>query len=161
MHGVDTDEALSAVRAVLTPGVKEFDLSFNPASGLADNRDVGEPAAKAWTEEEAIKILKATFEGSSKDHSEPHRRAIFWVPWIAAYTGLRATEMGQFRGRHPREDDGIPYLFITPADGSTRGGKAWAVGIHKHLIELGFLDCIRVVGEGPLFFMMPIQPERT
>lgn len=148
-----TDKYLSAVRAVLSHGVKEFDLPSNAASGIADNRSAADPErSKGWTEEEAAQILAATAKGSSKALSEPHKRAIFWMPWMLAYTGLRAVEVAQFRGRHLREEDGIPYLFITPADGSTKSGKAWAVGVHKHLIELGLLDFIREVGDGPLFY---------
>lgn len=148
-----TDKYLSAVRAVLTHGVKEFDLPFNAASGIADNREVAAPRrSKGWTEEEAVQILKATFGGSSKALSEPHKRALFWMPWMLAYTGLRAVEVAQFQGRHLREENGVHYLLITPADGSTKSGKAWAVGVHKHLIELGLLDFIRERRGGPLFY---------
>lgn len=147
-----TDKYLSAVRAVLTHGVKEWGLPFNAASGLADNRERTVSGVKGWTEEEAVQILAATFNGSSKALSLPHKRALFWMPWILAYTGLRAAEVGQFQGRHLKEEGGIPYLLITPEDGNTKSGKAWAVGIHKHLIELGLLDFIRAVGPGPLFY---------
>lgn len=148
-----TDKYLSAVRSVLSHGVKEFDLPANVASGIADNRAAVAPErSKAWSEEEAVQILQATFGGSSKALSQPHKRALFWLPWMLAYTGLRATEAAQFQGRHLREEGGVPYLLITPADGSTKSGKAWAVGIHKHLIELGFLEFIREAGGGPLFY---------
>lgn len=148
-----TDKYLSAVRAVLSHGVKEFDLPTNVASGIVDNRLAAAPeGSKGYSEEQAVAILKATFSGSTKALSEPHKRAIRWVPWILAYTGLRVREVTQFRGRHLREEDGIPYLLITPADGSTKSGKAWAVGIHKHLIELGLLEFIESQGDGPLFY---------
>ncbi len=148
-----TDKYLSAIRAALSHGVKEFDLPFNAASGLADNRPVAAPErSKGWSEEEAVQILKATFGDSTKALSEPHKRALFWMPWMLAYTGLRAAEVAQLRGRDVREEDGIPYLLINPEAGSTKSGKAWAVGVHKHLTELGLLDFIRGVGEGPLFY---------
>jgi len=148
-----SDKYLSAVRAVLSHGVKEFHLPLNVASGIVDGREAEAPKrSKGWTEDEAVQILKATFGGSSKALSEPHKRAIFWLPWMLAYTGLRAVEAAQFQGRHLREEDGIPYLLISPADGSTKSGKAWAVGVHKHLIELGFLEFIRERGNGPLFY---------
>jgi len=148
-----TDRYLSSVRAVLAHGVKEFDLPANVASGIVDKRSGTAPErSKGWTEAEAVQILRATFQGPSKALSEPHRRALRWVPWVLAYTGLRATEVTQFRGRHLREEDGIPYLLITPADGNTKGGNAWAVGVHKHLIELGFLEFVREMGGGPLFY---------
>ncbi|MBX3598789.1 MAG: site-specific integrase [Rhizobiaceae bacterium] len=148
-----TDKYLSAVRSALAHGVREFDLPFNAASGIADNRPRKDPErSKGWTEQEAVQILKATFGGSSKALSEPHKRAVFWMPWILAYTGLRAVEVAQFQGRHLLEKDGIPYLLISPLDGSTKSGKAWAVGVHRHLIELGLLNFIREVGQGPLFY---------
>lgn len=76
-----TDRYLSAVRAVLAHGHKEFDLPFNAASGIVDSRQGKAPErSKGWTEEEAAKILKATFGGSSKALSEPHKRALFWMP---------------------------------------------------------------------------------
>lgn len=148
-----SDRYLSALSAVLSHGVKEFDLPLNVASGIKDNRTAPAPTgSKGYSEAEAIKILHATFKGSTKGLSKPHRQAIFWVPWILAYTGLRVTEVTQFQGRNLREEDGIPHLFITPDDGSTKSGRAWAVGIHEHLIELGLLDFIRSQGKGPVFY---------
>jgi len=148
-----TDRYLSAVRAALAHGVKEFDLPFNAASGIADNRTPAAPhRSKGYEEAEAMKILEATFNGSSKSLSTPHRRALFWVPWVLAYTGLRVSEVAQLQGQRLMEEDGIPYLLITPEDGSTKSGRAWAVGVHKHLIDLGLLDMLRANGPGPVFY---------
>jgi integrase len=151
-----SDRYLAAVKSVLEHGVREFDLPTNVASNIKDNRVA--PAlgrSKGYTEAEAVTILEATFRGSTKRLSAPHRRAIFWVPWILAYTGLRVNEVTQFRARHLKEDNGVPYLLITPEDGSTKGkggGKAWMVGIHEHLIEMGLLEFIRSFGDGPIFY---------
>ncbi|PWV99857.1 integrase [Hoeflea marina] len=148
-----TDRYLSSVRAVLSHGVKEFDLPFNAASGIVDNRAPAVPTgSKGYSEEQAVQILSATFNGSSKALSVPHKRASFWVPWLLAYTGLRVTEITQLQGKRLRQEDGIPHLFITPEDGGTKSGKAWVVGIHRHLIDLGFLRMVQGVGEGPLFY---------
>lgn len=148
-----TSKYLSALGAVLSHGVKEFDLPSNSASGILDNRPGAAPTrSKGWTAEEAVQILKATFGGSSKALSQPHKRAIFWIPWIVAYTGLRATEAAQLQAEHLREEGGIPFLLITPVGGSTKSGKAWTVGIHEHLVELGLLDFIRSMREGPMFY---------
>jgi hypothetical protein len=86
---------LSALKAVLHWGVDEFDLPFNAADGIRDGRTPKPSGRKEWSPDEATMILKATFKGSSKSISEPHRRAVFWAPWIAAYTGLRITEITQ------------------------------------------------------------------
>lgn len=144
---------LSAVSSVLAHGVREFDLPSNVAAGIRDNRAVEPPSGpKGYSEEQATKILRATFAGSAKALSEPHKRAIRWVPWILAYTGLRVTEVTQFQVRNVREEGGVPFLLITPEDGSTKSGKAWAVGIHGHLIELGLLSFLRSCGTGPVFY---------
>ncbi|GGF33308.1 hypothetical protein GCM10011321_25600 [Youhaiella tibetensis] len=147
------DSYISAVKSVLAHGVKEFDLPTNAASNIRDTRPSPAPTrSKGWSQLEALQILKATFKGSSKALSTPHKRALFWVPWILAYTGLRASEVTQFQGRHLSEEGGIPHLIISPLDGNTKSGKAWAVGIHQHLIEMGFLELVKEIGDGPLFY---------
>ncbi len=74
------------------------------------------------------------------------------MPWLCAYTGARVTEITQLRAERLLWQDGVPYLLITPEDGSTKSGKAWLVGIHRHLIDLGLIDMIQAVGSGPLFY---------
>ncbi len=148
-----TDRYISAVRAVLSHGVKEFDLNVNVASGIRDNRASSAPIeSKGYSEEQAITILKATSGGSIKALSEPHRRAISWVPWIAAYTGLRVSEITQLLGKRFVEEDGIPYLLVTPEDGSTKSGKAWIVGIHQHLLEMGLKELMQSFDDKPVFY---------
>ncbi len=144
---------LAALSSVLAHGVREFDLKTNAAAGIRDKRAVLPPSgSKGYTEEQALSILTATSTGSAKNLSEPHRRAIKWVPWILAYTGLRVTEVTQFQAQNLRQEEGVPYLLITPEDGSTKSGKAWAVGIHQHLIEMGLIDFLSRMGRGPVFY---------
>lgn len=144
---------LTALKAVLTHGMKEHNLPTNEAHHIQDGRDDPAPTgSKSYSHEQANMILAATFKGSTKALSAPHRRAIFWVPWICAYTGLRVSEVTQLQGRNVREHDGVPYLLITPEDGSTKGKRAWTVGIHKHLVELGLLDMFKAIGDGPAFY---------
>ena len=159
-HLISTDLAtstingkyLAALHSVLAHGVTEFGLERNAATGIRDHRKPGgERSAKGYSEEQALAILRATFRGSSKALSEPHRRAIFWVPWILAYTGLRVSEVTQLRVRDLVEVDDIPHLLITPESGRTKGGNAWATGIHKHLIEMGIIPFIKSIGSGPIF----------
>ncbi|SEQ52032.1 hypothetical protein SAMN05428969_3340 [Devosia sp. YR412] len=147
------DQYLTSLKVALNHGVKEFDLALNVAANIRDERDAPAPSgSKGYSAEQAQTILMATFRGSSKDLAIPYQRAIFWVPWICAYTGLRVTEVTQFQGRHLREENGIPYLLITPDDGSTKGKNAWTTGIHSHLIELGLLDMFRAIGDGSAFY---------
>lgn len=154
------DQYLAALKATLNHGLKEFNLATNVADKLRDERDAPAPTgSKGYSLAQAKVILEATFRGSTKDLAIPYKRAVFWVPWICAYTGLRVTEVAQLQGRNLREDDGVPYLLITPEDGSTKGKNAWTTGIHAHLIELGLLDMLREVGNGPAFYVP--YPEGT
>ncbi|MER9591949.1 site-specific integrase [Mesorhizobium australicum] len=146
-------KALAALSAVLTHAVREFDLPTNVASDIRDRRDGPTPGKKGYDIEEAKAILSATFSGSSKAISAPHKRALFWVPWICAYTGLRVTEITQLRGADVRADVDNPCLLITPEAGSTKSGRAWMTAVHPHLVDLGLLDMFKEVGEGPAFYV--------
>ncbi|TPK36353.1 DUF6538 domain-containing protein [Mesorhizobium sp. B2-5-3] len=146
-------KALAALSAVLTHAVREFGLPTNVASDIRDRRDGPAPGKKGYDMEEAKAILGATFNGSPKDISAPHKRALFWVPWICAYTGLRVTEITQLRGVDVKADGDTPFLFITPEAGSTKSGRAWMTAVHPHLVELGLLDMFKKVGDGPAFYV--------
>ncbi|TPJ72463.1 DUF6538 domain-containing protein [Mesorhizobium sp. B2-6-2] len=146
-------KALAALSAVLTHAVREFSLPANVASDIRDRRDGPAPGKRGYDMEEAKAILSATFNGSSKDISAPHKRALFWVPWICAYTGLRVTEITQLRGVDVKVDGDTPYFFITPEAGSTKSGRAWMTAVHPHLVELGLLEMFKEVGDGPAFYV--------
>ncbi|MGN6143204.1 MAG: DUF6538 domain-containing protein [Mesorhizobium sp.] len=145
-------KCLAALSAVLTHAA-EFGLSGNAVHGIRDKRkSTGPVASKGYSEEQAKAILTATFKGSKKDVSIPHQRAVFWVPWLCAYTGLRVSEITQLRGTDLREEAGDYCLMITPEAGSTKSGRAWMTGIHPHLIKLGLLDMLKAVGDAPAFY---------
>jgi integrase len=154
------DGYLAALKSALRHGVDEHGLTLNVADRLRDKRDNPDPVRPKWyTADDARTILEATFIGSTKQHSIPEQRALFWVPWICAYTGLRVGEVTQLQGCRLRTEDGISFLLITPEDGSTKGGNAWTTAIHPHLAELGLLDMFRAVGDGPAFYIP--YPEGT
>jgi integrase len=147
-------KCLAALSSVLTHAVQEFSLTENVARGIRDGRKNTRPVGrKGYNADEAKAILGATFKGTSKYTSAPHKRALFWVPWICAYTGLRVTEITQLRGIDLRREGNAHCFFITPEAGSTKNGRAWMTAIHPHLIELGILDMFREVGDGPAFFV--------
>lgn len=147
------DQYLASLKSTLNHGIKDFNLAVNVAAGIRDERDAPAPVgSKGYSLEQAATILEATFRGTTKNLAIPYQRAIFWVPWICAYTGLRVSEVTQFRGKNLLEKDGNPYLLITPEDGSTKGGNAWTTGIHPHLIELGLLEMLQSFGDGPAFY---------
>lgn len=147
------DKRLTAIKAVLAHGVAEFSLTQNVADGIRDKRQEAAPnGSKGYSPEQAEMILQATFGGTSKELDPHYQRAVFWVPWICAYTGLRVSEITQLQGKNVRDEDGHPIFVITPEDGSTKSGKAWTTGIHPHLIEMGILGMFKAVGDGPAFY---------
>lgn len=154
------DKKLSAVKATIAHGVNEFSLIQNVAASIRDKREALAPiGSRSYTHEQALAILQATFRGTEKDLDPHHQRAIFWVPWICAYTGLRVSEAAQLQGKNVRIEKGHPIFFIDPADGGTKSKAAWTTGIHEHLIEMGILDMFRAVGDGPAFYRA--YPEGT
>lgn len=126
--------------------------------GHDDPLRVTKDDVRRWRDEQARTILAATFGGVRKNVSLPYRRAIFWVPWICAYTGLRVGEVTQLQGSSLRSEGGIPDLIIRPEDGGTKGGNAWTTGFHQHLIDLGLLEMLREIGDGPAFYA-PYAPD--
>lgn len=147
------DKKLSAVKATLAHGVNEFSLTQNVAASIRDKREAPAPTgSRSYTHEQALAILQATFRGTEKDLDPHHQRAVFWVPWICAYTGLRVSEAAQLQGKNVRIEKGHPIFFIDPADGGTKSKAAWMTGIHEHLIEMGILDMFKAVGDGPAFY---------
>ncbi|MBT1155698.1 site-specific integrase [Aminobacter anthyllidis] len=148
------DNYQAALSSVLSHAVDEFSLADNVAKGVRDKRSGPEPRGpKGYDADQAKTILAATFKGTAKAISAPHRRAIFWVPWMLAYTGLRVTEVTQLRGVDVRAEGDTPFLFITPAAGSTKSKKAWTMAVHPHLVELGLIDMFKAIGDGPAFYV--------
>jgi integrase len=123
---------------------------------------------KAFRSDEALMILKAAF-----DYKEPRTardRARGWVVWLCAYSGARAGEITQLRGIdiEPRGDFHI--MRLTPDAGPIKTRQTRIVPIHEHIIEQGFLDMVRRVGSGPLFYNLdkapranadPLKPSRS
>ena len=75
-----------------------------------------------------------------------------WVPWIAAYTGGRVSEITQVRGKDVRLDGGTWVIDFNPEAGGIKTNEARIVPVHEHLIELGFPAFAMSRGEGPLFY---------
>jgi integrase len=154
------DKKLSAVKATIAHGVNEFSLTQNVAVSIRDKRDAPVPiGSRSYTHEQATAILQGTFKGTEKGLDPHHQRAVFWVPWICAYTGLRVSEAAQIQGKNVRIENGHPIFFIDPADGGTKSKAAWTTGIHEHLVNMGILEMFKSVGDGPAFYRA--YPEGT
>lgn len=141
---------LGALRAIFGMGVAKHKLADNPVKGASVSADkVAQTRPKGFTDEEAKAILKAALR-----QEDPMRK---WVPWIAAYTGCRVSEIGQLRRGDFLEESGkggepsIPFFRVTPEAGSVKTGAYRDVPIHPHLVELGLLDFVEKAKPGRIF----------
>ncbi len=151
---------LTCIKAVFRAGYERERIPDNPA---ADARMPVAPRlrtrSKGYTDAEARLILKLanaadqpTGSGTRERRSVYSLRARRWVPWVLCYTGARVAEITQLRKQDILEQDGIPFLRITPEAGSVKTGEYRDVPIHPHLVELGFLSFVAACPEGPLFY---------
>ncbi|MGX4773904.1 hypothetical protein ACWAUC_29360 [Bradyrhizobium guangdongense] len=105
---------------------------------------------RSFTTEEAVTILKATL--TYKQPTTPTERARRWVPWLCAYSGARSGEITQLRGADIENRTGFYVMKITPDAGTTKTSQARTVPLHEHIIAQGFIDMVRQVGKGALFY---------
>jgi integrase len=111
---------------------------------------------KAFSPSEQQVILKAAL--AITDTTSPFKAAYRWAPWLCAYSGARAGEITQLRGRDIEQRagnaSGSSYVVmkITPDAGAVKGSMPRTVPIHEHVIEQGFLEYVKSKGKGPLFY---------
>lgn len=147
------DKYITSVKATLNWAVQERLLTHNVAKDVI----VRVPKKikrreRSFTSTEARAILTATLEKPSAKLSTTHARARRWIPWLCAYSGARVNEFSQLRAEDVFEEDGIWLVHITPEAGSVKTGEARKVPLHPHIIEQGFLEVVKAIARGPLFY---------
>ncbi|GMO42391.1 hypothetical protein [Bradyrhizobium sp. TM233] len=105
---------------------------------------------RSFTNEEALTILKASL--TYQEPATPTERTRRWVPWVCAYSGARSGEITQLRGVDIEKRDGFYVMKITPEAGTTKTGQVRVVPLHEHLIAQGFIEMVKQVGKGALFY---------
>lgn len=162
VHGLISDERqastvrevwLSSSRTVFNWGRIHKRVRQNPFREVkvdvprkAQTREDG----RSFTATEACTILKASL--AYMNPTTPTHRTRRWGPWLCAYSGARSGEITQLRGVDIEKRNGIYVMKITPEAGSTKTGKTRVVPLHEHLIAQGFIDTVRQVGKGALFY---------
>lgn len=153
--GVVNDTWLRAAKTVFGWALRNRKVSENPFKDVS----VSVPSKpvqvreREFTDVEAALILRSTLipvEGRMAEHNASARR---WVPWLCAYTGSRVGEVTQLRAEDVSKAPGGYWVMkITPDAGTVKTGQLRVVPLHEHLIEQGFMDFVRKVGKGPLFY---------
>ena len=154
-RGADTvnDVWCNAAHTVFKWAVKQRKISSNPFDDVAvtTQRKVSTRQSPEFNETEVQLILRtaSAYPTNSNREFDVARR---WVPWICAYTGARAGEITQLRGKDVSEHEGTWVIHITPEAGTVKTGKPRTVPLHDHLIEQGFSEFVKAKGDGPLFY---------
>jgi len=153
------DVHLAAVKAVLRWACENDRIAVNPAEvvrvKVITPRRTRE---KGFTDDEAVAILKAARDYRPTEYAYENlmerpwtTAAKRWVPWVCALTGARAGEIVQLRKEDVREKDGVRFFRITPEAGTVKTKNFRDVPIHPQLVEIGFLDYVNSLGDGPIF----------
>ncbi len=77
--------------------------------------------------------------------AERRRSGVYWVPLIAAYSGLRREEIAGIGVDYVRQEDGITYFdVITTTDRRIKNATSRRkVPLHDDLIHLGLMELVR------------------
>jgi integrase len=105
---------------------------------------------RSFTDAEAKIILNASL--AIEKPITPTERTRRWVPWLCAYSGARPGEITQLRGIDIEDRKGLYVMKLTPEAGTIKTGKPRVVPIHEHLIAQGFIEMVKQVGKGALFY---------
>ncbi|WP_440637285.1 hypothetical protein ACSHT2_25610 [Bradyrhizobium sp. PUT101] len=105
---------------------------------------------RSFTAAEAVTILNASLKYQRPTTATERTRR--WVPWICAYSGARAGEITQLRGKDIEERSGIQVMILTSEAGTMKTGETRVVPLHEHLIAQGFIEFVRQMGKGALFY---------
>lgn len=147
------DGDMPGIKAVFGWAVDNRRLLKNPADAvkLKAEKKV-RTRSKGFDDEEAAAIFNACLAYSRKPkEDEKTAAAKRWAPLIACYTGCRISEVLQLRKEDVRKDQKTYIFDLNPLAGSIKSGTYRLVPIHRHLIELGFLDFVEASCPGPLF----------
>lgn len=162
---------LSASRSVFSWAKEQKRIRQNPFAEIKvdvprklQTREDG----KAFTDEEVRTILNASLKYSKPD--TPTERTRRWVPWLCAYSGARPGEITQLRGSDIEARDGMYVMKLTPDAGTVKNRKIRVVPLHEHIIAQGFIEMVKQVGKGALFYndatprrisTDPLKPSRS
>jgi len=153
------DSYIAAVSAMFSYGLNQLLIPVNPAKELSK---VKVPKAaklrdRDFTKAERKAILTAALAPASGNLSPQRALARRWVPWICAYSGARVNEITPLRKGDVRKIEGVWTIHITPEAAENKMNEARIFPVHEHLIAQGFIEAIRDLPDGPLFYNPELQ----
>ncbi len=153
------DSDLVSLKSVFGWAVANLRMPTNPADGVTVRRaKVVMTRGKGFTPAEAAAVLRHSLNCKPSRASDRTYGAKRWVPWLCAYTGARVGEIVQLRKEDVRREDESWLIAITPEAGPVKTKQAREVPLHRHLVELGFLQ---FVDRAPFGYLFIFSPEGT
>jgi integrase len=161
---------LPAARRAFGWGVDHQHVRQNPFLGIKVDvpKQTRSRETKAFRHDEIKLILNAA---EAYTHPKtPRERTRRWAPWLCAYSGARAGEITQLRGSDIEQRGDFHILKLTPDAGTIKTRQTRIVPIHEHLVAQGFLEMVKRIGDGPLFYnpsgekkveVDPLKPSRS
>ncbi len=148
---------LVALKSIFKWALNNSRLSTNPAEKVVmPAPKKAQERSSGFTNEEAKAILRAALAYRAGPQEHPRTAAAKrWAPWVCAYTGARIGEVLQLRRKDISQHDGHWAVTITPEAGTTKDKKLREVPLHRHLIELGFVELVSASREEYLFVSNP------
>jgi integrase len=151
---------LAASRSVFSWAARHKHIVKNPFADVKVDvpRRSRSRETKAFKAEEVRLILRASM--AYKLPRTARERTRRWVMWLCAYSGARSGEITQLRGIDVIARGDFCVMTLTPKAGTIKTRQTRIVPIHEHIIEQGFLDVVRQVGSGPLFYNVRVSRDR-
>jgi integrase len=174
INAANVNAYLNRFGGLLNWAVDEGYIERNPVKGLkltdpVRRRDKRNP----FSTEQLRQIFDAPIYRGCEDDERGYaqigdkkpRRARFWVPLIALFSGMRLNEICQLEVGDIQQIDGVPCFQIasgTSQTGEQKSVKTLAseriVPVHQQLVQFGFMafvDSMRLRGESSLFPEIP------
>lgn len=143
------NKTVGAIRSILSWAVDNGRLETNPAAkvkAIAPRRK-SDQDRRPFTVPELQTVLTAA--------AGERRKGDRWLPFVAAFTGARQSELATARVADIKTQEGVTFIRITD-EGEGRSiknrGSIRNVPLHPALIDLGFLDYVKKLPKDGLLF---------
>lgn len=155
---------LSLIGVVYQVALDNEKLAVNPATLIRVPRPKREKRARLpFTEEELTRLFRSCV------YSDGHRplggggEAVYWLPLIALFTGMRMEEIAQLKPSHILNRVGIYYFRVTDNDdnaGLKTNSSDRRVPVHKELLRLNFIGYVEAMSsEGCEYLFPDLRPD--
>ncbi len=131
---------MGVLSSLLRWAVREGHVDKNPAEGLRVT--VSASAKRTARLPFSIDQLRTIFAAAPYDDPDAPRDALFWLPLLSLFGGLRMGEAAQLVAEDVTVLDGVPVILVRRGEGrstKTAAGER-AVPVHPELVRIGLIS---------------------